>query len=235
MVKEFCGHNHIVQRKCTHTQRHILQWAWVENKTRLFIIQLCQSSKGRYVSFYLSLFTITNFDSYLFCTHWSRSSSTTSKHLKYSHERYYNTMQTLGLQCPWYPKVLFGYFLLVFKHPINHCARFLGDYYSTHTPLGQELVLRGSSTSSFSVGLLIISDLLRPPYNTIIFFPVTHFYHRCDNALCPLSSLSKSRGLLACQVQSSSNWKKLITGGSPSVWKPAREATDLSQQWSGRK
>ncbi len=58
------------------------------------------------------------------------------------------------------------------------------------TSLGQELVLRGSSTSSFIVGLLIISDLLRLPYNTIIFFPVTHFYHICDNGLCPLSSLS---------------------------------------------
>lgn len=40
---------------------HILQWAWVENETRLFIILLCQSSKGRSVSFYLSLYH--NFES----------------------------------------------------------------------------------------------------------------------------------------------------------------------------
>lgn len=105
--------------------------------------------------------------------------------------------------------------------------------------LVKSFFLRSSSTSSFSLGFLIISDLWRPPYDTIIFFPVTHFYHSGDNALCPLGSpsvLSVSPGgfsLVKCKaVQTGRSW---WLGDLPVFEKTARDATDPSQQWSGRK
>lgn len=103
-----------------------------------------------------------------------------------------------------------------------------------HTPLGQELFLRrsSSSTSSITLGLLIISDLLRP-HNAINSFP----FPRSDNALGPSSVLSVSPGgflLVKCKaIQTGRSW--LMTEESPGEWKTTREAVDPSQQWSGRK